>query len=61
MNNLTQTELENLRKIISEHGMIANKLEAYAQSATDQELKSMLLQDAQAARQAQQQLLPFLQ
>ncbi|NBJ67887.1 MULTISPECIES: hypothetical protein [Clostridia] len=61
MNQLTQTELENLRKIIGGHRMIANKLETYAQSATDQELKSILLQDAQAARQAQQQLLPFLQ
>lgn len=61
MNQLTQTELENLRKIIGGHGMIANKLETYAQSATDQELKSILMQDAQSARQAQQQLLPFLQ
>ncbi|CDQ41272.1 MULTISPECIES: hypothetical protein [Virgibacillus] len=61
MNQLTQTELENLRKMIGEHGMIANKLETYAESAMDPELKSILLRDAQSARQAQQQLLPFLQ
>ncbi|HLR68029.1 hypothetical protein [Virgibacillus alimentarius] len=59
--SLTQTELENLRQIIGEHGMIANKLETYAQSAMCPELKSMLQQDAQSARQAQQQLLTYLQ
>jgi len=61
MNQLTQTELENLRKMIGEHGMIAKKLETYAESAMDPELKSMLQRDAQAAKTAQQQLLPFLQ
>ncbi|MGN7400264.1 hypothetical protein ACTHO0_10430 [Cytobacillus praedii] len=61
MQSLTQTEVENLRKIIGEHGMIANKLEAYAQTATDSELKTMLQRDAQAAKTAQQQLLTFLQ
>ncbi|MBP1970466.1 hypothetical protein J2Z83_002587 [Virgibacillus natechei] len=60
MANLTEVELENVRGIVGEHGMIANKLESYAQSAMDVELKTILQQDAQAARQAQQQLLPFL-
>ncbi len=61
MQSLTQTEVENLRRIIGEHGMIANKLEAYAQTAIDPELKTMLQRDAQAAKTAQQQLLTFLQ
>ncbi|MFE8694884.1 hypothetical protein ACFYKT_00765 [Cytobacillus sp. FJAT-53684] len=58
--SLTQTEVENLRRIIGEHGMIANKLETYAGSAMDPELKTILLRDAQAAKQSQQQLLSFL-
>lgn len=58
--SLTQTEVENLRRIIGEHGMIANKLEAYSQAAMDPELKSILQRDAQAAKQSQQQLLSFL-
>ncbi|MBP1949917.1 hypothetical protein [Virgibacillus litoralis] len=60
MNNLTELEVENLRHIIGGHGTITNKLENYAQSCTDPELKSILQQDAQAAKQAQQQLLNFL-
>ncbi|MBP2239862.1 hypothetical protein J2Z40_000415 [Cytobacillus eiseniae] len=59
--SLTQTEVENLRRIIGEHGMISNKLEAYSQSAMDPELKAILQRDAQAAKSAQQQLLSFLQ
>lgn len=61
MGQLTQTELETLRTVIGEHGMIANKLQTYAEQAADPALKAMLEQDAQAARQAQQQLKPFLQ
>ncbi|RLL43672.1 hypothetical protein D8M04_12165 [Oceanobacillus piezotolerans] len=60
MNNLTELELENLRHIIGGHGMIANKLDAYAQSCTDPQLKAMLQKDAQDARQAKQQLMNFL-
>lgn len=61
MNQLTQTELETLRKVIGEHGMIVNKLEAYAEQAQDPALKSILQFDAQDARNAQQQLMAFLQ
>lgn len=59
MNNLTELEVENLRHIIGSHGMIANKLASYAQNCTDPQLKEMFQKDAQAARQAQQQLLGF--
>ncbi|MFD1067251.1 hypothetical protein [Oceanobacillus locisalsi] len=61
MSQLTQTELETLRKVIGEHGMIANKLEAYAEQAQDPEFQSILQFDAQDARNAQQQLMSFLQ
>lgn len=40
--------------------MIANKLDSYAQNCTDPQLKSMLQKDGQDARQAEQQLLGFL-
>lgn len=58
--SLTELELENLRHIIGGHGTLANKLETYAQSCGDPELKAMLQRDAQAARQSQQQLMTFL-
>lgn len=59
MNNLTELEVENLRSIIGNHGMIANKLDSYAQNCTDPQLKSMLQKDGQDARQAEQKLLGF--
>ncbi|MYL43883.1 hypothetical protein [Virgibacillus salexigens] len=58
-NNLTELEVENLRSIIGSHGMIANKLDSYAQNCTDPQLKSMLQKDGQDARQAEQKLLGF--
>ncbi|GEN44616.1 hypothetical protein [Alkalibacillus haloalkaliphilus] len=61
MANLTELEVENLRHIIGGHATIANKLEDYAQNSTDPELKQILQNDAQAARQAQQQLMQFFQ
>ncbi|WP_010650300.1 hypothetical protein [Oceanobacillus massiliensis] len=60
MNNLTELEVEHLRHIIGGHGTITTKLETYAQSCTDPELKAMLQKDAQAAKQAKQQLMTFL-
>ena len=59
MNNLTELEVENLRHIIGSHGMIANRLDSYAQNCTDPQLKSMLQKDGQDARQAEQKLLGF--
>ncbi|MDM5190643.1 hypothetical protein QUF99_25935 [Bacillus sp. DX4.1] len=60
MPNLTELELENLRHIIGGHGTVANKLDQYAQQCTDPQLKQMLQQDAQAARNTKQQLMSFL-
>lgn len=60
VNNLTELEVENLRHLIGGHATVAKKLETYAQSCTDPQLKTMLQRDAQSARQAQQQLLNFL-
>ncbi|MEN2768147.1 hypothetical protein [Ornithinibacillus xuwenensis] len=60
MNNLTELEVENLRHLIGGHGLVVQKLEAYAHNCTDPELKTILERDAQAAKQAQQQLMTFL-
>lgn len=60
MNNLTELEVENLRHLIGGHGLVTKKLETYAQNCQDAELISILQRDAQAAKQAQQQLMTFL-
>ncbi|EEM03373.1 hypothetical protein bmyco0002_42100 [Bacillus pseudomycoides] len=60
MPNLTELELENLRHLIGGHATVANKLDQYAHQCTDPQLKQMLQQDAQAARNTKQQLMSFL-
>nr|WP_144925621.1 hypothetical protein [Paenibacillus bovis] len=60
MDNLTELEVENLRHLIGAHGLVTKKLETYAQSCQDPELKNILQRDAQAAKQAQQHLMTFL-
>lgn len=58
--NLTELELEHLRSLIGGHGNVAKKLEAYAQNCADPELKEIFERDAQAAKQAQQGLISYL-
>ncbi|MGA3602957.1 hypothetical protein [Lysinibacillus agricola] len=58
--NLTELEVEHLRSLIGGHGNVAKKLEFYAQSCTDSELKAIFERDAQAAKQAQQDLMSYL-
>ena len=60
MQNLTELEVENLRHLIGGHATIINKLEQYAQTCTDPQLKQMLQKDAQDARNKKQQLMTFL-
>ena len=60
MTNLTELEVETLRHLIGGHGLIVKKLEMYAQNAQDPELKGIFEKDAQAAKQAQQELMTFL-
>jgi hypothetical protein len=61
LTQLTQMELQNLRHVIGAHETIANKLDAYAQSCNDTQLKQIFQQDAVAARQSKQKLMTFLQ
>lgn len=60
MSNLSELEVEFLRHLIGGHGLVAKKLETYAQNATCQELKGIFQKDAQAAKAAQQELMTFL-
>ena len=58
--NLTELEVEHLRSLIGGHGNVAKKLQAYASGCTDPELKTIFERDAQAAKQAQQDLISYL-
>ncbi|RHW37417.1 hypothetical protein D1B33_07675 [Lysinibacillus yapensis] len=58
--NLTELEVEHLRSMIGAHGTLAKKLEAYAQSCMDPELKAIFERDAQSAKQSQNDLMSYL-
>lgn len=61
MSQLNQMELQYLRHIIGSHEMISQKYQAYAQQATDPQVKSFFEQSAQEAQQTKQKLMSFLQ
>jgi len=60
MTQLNQQELQNLRHLIGSHETSAKKLEAYAQQATDPQIKQLFQKSAQDARNTKQQLMSFL-
>jgi len=60
MSQLNQMELQNLRHLIGSHETAAQKLDAYAQSCTDPQIKQMFQKSAQDARGAKQKLMSFL-
>ncbi|EHQ90460.1 hypothetical protein [Desulfosporosinus youngiae] len=60
MSQLNQIELQNLRHLIGAHETANQKLQAYAEQATDPELKQFFQDGAQAAMNTKQQLLGFL-
>ncbi|MBM7661877.1 spore coat protein CotF [Bacillus mesophilus] len=60
MANLNELELQNLRHLIGGHETCATKLDTYAQQCQDPQIKQMLQQHAQSARQTKQQLMSFL-
>lgn len=60
MTQLNQQELQNLRHLIGSHETSAKKLDAYAQQATDPQVKQMFQKSAQDAKNTKQQLLSFL-
>lgn len=57
---LNQVELQNLRHIIGAHEMISQKLQAYSQQATDQQVRSCFQKASQEAQSTMQELITFL-
>ena len=60
MSQLNQVELQNLRHLIGAHETACQKLQAYADQATDPEIKQFFKDGAQSAMKTKQQLLGFL-
>jgi len=60
MANLTEIELQNLRHLINGHEISHCKMTAYANEATDQQVKQYFQKSAQSAMETKQQLMKFL-
>ncbi|NLP26306.1 MAG: hypothetical protein GX365_03050 [Clostridiales bacterium] len=60
MSQLSQVELQSLRHLIGSHENSAQKLEIYAQQATDPQIKSYFEKSARDAQQTKQKLMSFL-
>lgn len=60
MSNLNQLELQNLRHLIGSHETAYQKLQSYAQQATDPQVKAYFEKSAQDAQNTKQQLMSFL-
>jgi ferritin len=61
MSQLNQIELQNLRHLIGSHETAYQKMQAYAEQATDPQVKAYFQKSAQDAQNTKQQLLTFLQ
>ena len=61
MADLSELELQNLRHLIMGYETSCGKMTAYAQSATDQNVKQYFQKSAQSATDTKQQLMKFLQ
>ncbi|EOD01550.1 hypothetical protein [Caldisalinibacter kiritimatiensis] len=60
LSQLNQMELQNLREIISGHQTMISKLNSYAQSCQDPQIKRMFQQGAQSAQTTVQNLTQSL-
>jgi hypothetical protein len=60
MPQVNQEELQILRHLIGSHDMASQKLQTYAQQATDPQIKAFFQKSSQDAQQAKQQLITFL-
>ncbi len=61
MTQLNQMELQNLRHLVGAHDTACEKLQTYAQQATDPQVKSYFEKSLQSAKSTKQQLMSFLQ
>lgn len=60
MSQINQVELQTLRHMINSHETACQKLQTYAQQATDPQVKAFFQKSHQDAQQTKQQLLSFL-
>lgn len=60
MSQLNQVELQNLRHLIGAHDTACEKMQTYAQQATDPQVKSFFSKAAQDAMSTKQKLMSFL-
>jgi len=60
MSQLNQMELQNLRHMIGSHDTACQKMQTYAQQASDQQVKAFFEKSAQDAQNTKQQLMSFL-
>jgi type III secretory pathway component EscR len=60
MSQLNQMELQNLRHLIGAHETAFQKMQSYAQEATDPQVKAYFQQSAQSAKSTKQKLMSFL-
>ena len=61
MTEISELDLQNLRHLIGGFDTTHSKMDAYAQQATDMEVKQFFQKSAQSAMQSKQQLMQFLQ
>ena len=60
MSQINQVELQNLRHLIGAHETAYQKMETYAQQATDPQVKAYFEKSAQSAKSTKQKLMSFL-
>ena len=61
MTEISELDLQKLRHLIGGFDTTHCKMDAYAQQATDMEVKQFFQKSAQSAMQSKQQLMQFLQ
>jgi hypothetical protein len=61
MSQLNQIELQNLRHLIGSHETAFQKMQSYAEQATDPQVRAYFQKSAQDAQNTKQQLMSFLQ
>jgi len=60
MPNLSHSELNSIREVVSCHQNVSNKLQSYAGECKDQNIKRMFSQAAQEAQKSAQQLIQMI-
>lgn len=61
MTEISELDLQNLRHLIGGFETTHCKMDAYAQQASDVQVKQFFQKSAQSAMQSKQQLMQFLQ